>query len=225
VSNVANIHGESYAEIGECGGTSDGIVVANAEEIQSTEANPGSMTTDPATASDPGEKSISESVPVPDIRLPANHTGATASSLGSGTSEGAGGILALIVPADLSMGLSVPYVVPQPITLPDVDAPDAHDPDLGIEPTIAEDGYGGSSVLLGSNAQRVWTRAQNNNKRPKVYMDGTIRYAYLTTSDEPEGVAKALLMISGEALWRMNFMPYKWMQRGTWFHIIMQVTS
>jgi hypothetical protein len=45
---------------------------------------------------------------------------------------------------------------------------------------------------MGSDEQWVRTRAQNNMKKLKVYTDGTIRYAYLTSSGEPEGVADAL---------------------------------
>jgi hypothetical protein len=106
--------------------------------------------------------------------------------------EGASGISAPTVPANLSVGLSVPPLVPQPIVSPDAAAPIACDPGARIVPDTNGAGLDGFSVTTGCSEQWVRTRGQNNIKKPKVYTYGTIWYAYLTTSGEPEGVAEAL---------------------------------
>jgi hypothetical protein len=36
------------------------------------------------------------------------------------------------------------------------------------------------------------TRLQHNIRKPKVYTDGNVRYACLTTSGEPDSMAEAL---------------------------------
>jgi hypothetical protein len=67
-------------------------------------------------------------------------------------------------------------------------------PDLVDAPTsvLVAPGF---SVPLGSVGPATTcptTRLQNNIKNPKVYTDGTMRYACLTTSREPKNIEEAL---------------------------------
>jgi hypothetical protein len=62
MSNADDVPAESYADIGDHGGTNDGIMVTSTEEIWSTAASPGSMVTDSPTAPNPDKKTTSESM-------------------------------------------------------------------------------------------------------------------------------------------------------------------
>jgi hypothetical protein len=49
-----------------------------------------------------------------------------------------------------------------------------------------------SSGFVDLGLNRPTTRSQHNIRKPKVYTNGMVRYAYLTTSGEPETVEEAL---------------------------------
>jgi hypothetical protein len=51
---------------------------------------------------------------------------------------------------------------------------------------------GGSSVTSGSLAPTRRTQAQHGITKPKIYTDGTIRYAFTTVTGEPETLGEAL---------------------------------
>jgi hypothetical protein len=50
----------------------------------------------------------------------------------------------------------------------------------------------GSTASTEPEAQRVRTRLQSEISKPKIYTDGTIRYANLSSTGEPENLDEAL---------------------------------
>jgi hypothetical protein len=83
-------------------------------------------------------------------------------------------------------------MVSLPVGIPDVGYGGTSDPVIAVAPEIATSG---SVVPPGSRdhaMQHPVTRLQNNIKEPKVYTVGTIRYAFFTTTREPDTTEEAL---------------------------------
>jgi hypothetical protein len=88
-------------------------------------------------------------------------------------------------------GSSVPPMKSQPITPPEVVMGSVVDHALlaAVSEALGSYAPGGSKGIAPTRPQ---TRLQNNIKKPKIYTDGTIYYAYLTTSGESKSTEEAL---------------------------------
>jgi hypothetical protein len=175
---------------------------------------------------DPDEDLLERTLNHEQIRLPLQ-------SAGTGTPEQSTRPILVIVGAQTSYmpGSSVASTEPHELSSAAATAGDTSNPIANLKnPSQAVAQVGdrvevptcqlGSFVPSGSRDQpsaHPTTRLHNNIKKPKVYTDGTIRYAFLTTSGEPESSAEAL----SHEKWRGTLdEEYKvLMKNGTW-HLV-----
>jgi hypothetical protein len=78
-----------------------------------------------------------------------------------------------------------------------------------------------SSVLLPATPVRSSTRLQHGIRKPKVYIDGTIRYDLLTSSGEPNHLDEAL----GDPRWKSAMdREYNALLKNNTWHLVMRET-
>jgi hypothetical protein len=189
MSNSANIIPKSYAETGGSGEE----MSANRGQSNIVQGDGIQRAMDHISVDNPGASFRADPVPA-----------ATTKS----DSESPSGSVRAVVPGGSSSGLAHAVVPGESLVVPI--------PGSSMQPAqviVTESGRvagtldlmpsGTSDIApLGSSAPSqsmvetdvVWpkTRLQNNIHHPKVYTDGTVRYAFLTTADEPKSVAEAL---------------------------------
>ena len=67
---------------------------------------------------------------------------------------------------------------------------------------------------------RPRTRLQNGIRKEKVYTDGTVKYSFLTSTDEPCSVNDALADVNSDVNWKQAMeTEYALMNNKTW-HLV-----
>jgi hypothetical protein len=179
MSNSANSAPESYAETCTHHGSSNNVENEEAE-----------MPTDPVAVDNLGARSSVDATPDAAAESSSGADGAgIGSSLGSAPTVVSGNLF--VPPGPI---FSVLQILQQPTIAGDSGV--AATEDLVLSTGTHDAMQSGSSMPSSSAAvpegDRLKTRLQNNVRKPKVYTDGTIRYAYLTTAGESKSVSEAL---------------------------------
>jgi hypothetical protein len=179
MSNSANSAPESYAETCTHHGSSNNVENEEAE-----------MPTDPVAADNLGARSSVDATPDAATESSSGADGAgIGSSLGSAPTVVSGNLF--VPPGPI---FSVLQILQQPTIAGDSGV--AATEDLVLSTGTHDAMQLGSSMPSSSatvpEGGRLKTRLQNNIRKPKVYTDGTIRYAYLTTAGESKSVSEAL---------------------------------